>query len=144
MRYSGDWQNVKESILRRLEEARQNNPVDAIREALSHLPDAKTPLNYCAEMISVLILNIARLRDRNLMPALDTLSINGQVGLGTLAGLSLASTLTDDPDDTTLTEKLLTHTQHFQTQLTEMSDESISKLSSFLNDAMKVLRRTRT
>ena len=144
MRYGGDWQNVKESILRRLEEARQSNPVDAIRETLSHLPDAKTPLNYCAEMISVLILNIARLRDRNLMPALDTLNINGQVGLGALAGLSLASTLTNDPDDTTLTEKLLTHTQHFQTQLTEMSDESISKLSSFLNDAMKVLRRTRT
>lgn len=144
MRYGGDWQNVKESILRRLEEARQSNPVDAIREALSHLPDAKTPLNYCAEMISVLILNIARLRDRNLMPALDTLSINGQVGLGALAGLSLASTLTSDPDDTTLTEKLLAHTQHFQTQLTEMSDESISKLSSFLNDATKVLRRTRT
>jgi hypothetical protein len=144
MRYSGDWQNVKESILRRLEEARQSNPVDAIREALSYLPDAKTPLNYCAEMISVLILNIARLRDLNLIPALDTLSTNGQVGLGTLAGLSLASTLTDDPNDKTLTEKLLTHTKRFQSQLAEMSDESISKLSSFLNDAMKVLRRTRT
>jgi DNA-binding MarR family transcriptional regulator len=144
MRYSSDWQNVKESILRRLEEARQSNPVDAIREALSHLPDAKTPLNYCAEMISVLILNITRLRDRNLMPALDALSTSGQVGLGTLAGLSLASALTDDTDDTSLTEKLLTHTKRFQNQLTEMSDESISKLSSFLNDAMKVLRRTRT
>jgi DNA-binding MarR family transcriptional regulator len=144
MRYSSDWQNVKESILRRLEEARQSNPVDATREALSHLPDAKTPLNYCAEMISVLILNITRLRDRNLMPALDALSTSGQVGLGTLAGLSLASALTDDTDDTSLTEKLLTHTKRFQSQLAEMSDESISKLSSFLNEAMKVLRRTRT
>jgi hypothetical protein len=38
----------------------------------------------------------------------------------------------------------LTHTKRFQSQLAEMSDESISKLSSFLNEAMKVLRRTRT
>jgi DNA-binding MarR family transcriptional regulator len=143
MRYNADWQNVKERILRRLEEARQSNPVDGIREALSNLPDAKTPLNYCAEMISVLILNLERLRDRNLLPALETLSTKGQVGLGALAGLSLASTLTEEADDTSLTEKLLAHTKRFQNQLADMSDESITKLSSFLSDAMTILRRAR-
>ena len=143
MRYNSDWQNVKERILSRLEEARHSNPVDALREAISNLPDTKIPLNYCAEMISVLILNIERLRNRNLQPALDALSTKGQVGLGTLAGLSLASTLTNEADDTTLTEKLLTHTKRFQSQLAEMSDESITKLSSFLTDAMTILRRAR-
>lgn len=147
MRYNADWQSVKERILRRLEEARQRKPVDAIREALSNLPDAKTPLNYCAEMISVLVLNLERLRDRNLLPIVETLSTKGQVGLGTLAGLSLGSTLTEDDaatdDETTVTEKLLTHTKRFQSQLTEMSDESITKLSSFLSDAMTILRRAR-
>lgn len=131
-----DWLNVKKRILRRLEEARQSNPVDVMRETLSNLSNAKTPLNYCAEMISVQLLNIERLRTQNLLPALDTLNLKGQVGLATLAGLSLASALTNGAEDITLTEKFLTHTKRFQKQLTELSDESITKLSMFLNDAM--------
>lgn len=144
MRYNSDWQNVKENILRRLEEAGQNNPVEALREALSNLPDTKIPLNYCAEMISVLILNLERLRDHNLRPVLDTLNTKGQVGLGALAGLSLASALANDTDDATLTDKLLTHTRRFQNQLAEMSDESITRLSAFVSDAMTVVRRAST
>ncbi|MBN1219292.1 MAG: hypothetical protein JXM69_10220 [Anaerolineae bacterium] len=143
MRYNSDWQSVKENILHRLEEARQSNPVEALREALSNLPDTKIPLTYCAEMISVLILNLERLRDRNLRPILDTVTTKGQVGLGALAGLSLGTTLTND-DDKSLTEKLLTHTKRFQNQLAELSDESITKLSMFLSDAMTVVRRAST
>ncbi|MEW5958185.1 MAG: hypothetical protein AB1801_10705 [Chloroflexota bacterium] len=143
VRSSGDWQRAKQQILRRLAETRQANPVDALREALSNLPETKTPLNYCAEMISVLLLNIERLRNQHLLPALETLNAPGQLGLGALAGLSAASTLTHPADDTTLTEKLLAHTQRFQNQLAELSDESIGKLSSFLNDARTMLQQAR-
>jgi DNA-binding PadR family transcriptional regulator len=149
MRNSSDWSRVKERILHRLEVARQTNPADALREALSNLPDTKMPLNYCAEMISVLLLNVERLRSRNLLSALNGLNAKGQVGLGALAGLSLAFSLTnEDTDDTSLTDKLLTHTQRFQNQLAEMSEDSVTKLSSFLNDAVNViapsLRETQT
>jgi hypothetical protein len=139
VRYGSDWSRVKERILRRLEEARQTNPADALREALSNLPDTKIPLNYCAEMISVLLLNIERLRRQNLLPALNSLSAKGEIGLGALAGLSLGFSLTNDADDSSLTDKLIAHTQGFQNQLAEMSDESISKLCTFLSDAMKVI-----
>jgi DNA-binding PadR family transcriptional regulator len=149
MRNSSDWSRVKERILHRLEEARQTNPADALREALSNLPDTKMPLNYCAEMISILLLNVERLRSRNLLSALNGLNAKGQVGLGALAGLSLAFSLTnEETDDTSLTDKLLTHTQRFQNQLAEMSEDSVIKLSSFLNDAVNViapgLRETQT
>ncbi|MCP4157896.1 MAG: hypothetical protein GY757_59855, partial [bacterium] len=133
------WQTVKKRILHRLEETRRTNPTDTLPKALSNLPETKTPLNYCAEMIPILLLNIERLRNRKLQPALNSLSATGQVGLGALAGISLASTLTNETDDTNLTDKLITHTQRFQNQLTEMSDESISKLSSFLKDATSLL-----
>jgi hypothetical protein len=139
LRYSGDWSRVKERILHRLEEACQANPADALREALSNLPDTKMPLNYCAEMISVLLLNLERLRSHNLLSALNDLSAKGQVGLGALAGLSLAFSLTNETDDTSLSDKLLTHTQRFQNQLAEMSDESVGKLSAFLSDAMTII-----
>jgi hypothetical protein len=149
MLYNADWQTVKESILKRLEDARKRNPVDAVRESLSNMPDTKIPLNYCAEMISVLMLNMERVRGYNLRPALDALT-KGRVGLGALAGFSVASTITNDPGDAdevdkaTLTEKLLTHTTRFQTQLADMSEESIAKLSSFVNDTINVLNRATT
>lgn len=141
MRYNADWQRVKERILQRLEEARQTNTADALRDALSNLPDTKTPLTYCAEMISVLLLNISRFKSHNITPAIESLNTRGQVGLAALAGLSLGSSLTSDSDDKTMTEKLMTHTQRFQTQLAELSDESITKLSAFLNDAIMRLRQ---
>lgn len=141
MRYNGDWQRVKERVLRRLDETRRRNPAEALREALSNLPDTKTPLNYCAEMITVLLLNIERLRIRNLLPTIDTPTISGQIRLGALVGLSLASALTNEADDANLTGKLITHTRRFQAQLAELSDESVSKLSAFLNDALALLQR---
>ncbi len=148
MRYSSDWSRVKERILHRLEEARQANPADALRDALSNLPDTKMPLNYCAEMISVLLLNLEQLRSRNILSALNGLNAKGQVGLGALAGLSLAFSLTNEGEDTSVTDKLMTHTQRFQNQLAEMSEDSINKLSAFLNDAVNVvaptLRETQT
>lgn len=141
IRQSGDWQTVQSRILRRLEEARRNNPAEALSDALANLSDNKPSLSYCAEMIPVLLLNIERIRNRNLLPALNSLATTGQVGLGALAGISLASTLANESEDANLTDKLMAHTQRFQKYLAEMSDESVSKLSSFLNDAVLVLNQ---
>jgi hypothetical protein len=141
LRYNSDWRDITENMLQELAESRQNNPTDALSAALSKLPDPKAPLTYCAGMISVLILNLERVRDYNLRPAWDAMMTKGRVGLASLAGFSLASALAADPDDTTLTEKLLTNTRRFQTQLAELSEESITKLSSFLADVMRVLRQ---
>lgn len=142
MRYSADWQRVKENILKRLQESRQANLAEALGDALSTLPDTKVPLNYCAEMVSILLLNIERMRSTNMTPFLETLSVKGQIGLASLAGLSLGSCLNQEAEDTTLLKKLTTHTQRFQNQLAEMSEESISKLSALLNDGMVAMWQT--
>ena len=141
MRNSGDWQSLKRRVLGQLTEARQANPGEVLREALAKLPDtAKNPVNYCAAMISIQLLSIERLRTNNILPALPNLNIKGQIGLATLAGFSLASVLTHNGDDTTLTEKLLSNIKHFQEQIAELSDESISQLSALLNDAVVTMQ----
>lgn len=141
MRYNADWQRVTENLLQRLKDSARSSPAEALRESLSNLSNAKTPLNYCAEMVSVLLLNIQRLRNQNIPPILETINLKGDLGLAALAGLSLGSCLTNEADDKSLREKLLTNTQRFQSQLADMSEESINKLSSFLNDAMLTLRQ---
>jgi hypothetical protein len=141
MRYNADWQRVTESLLQRLKDSARSSPAEALRESLSNLSNAKTPLNYCAEMVSVLLLNMQRLKNQNITPILETINLKGDLGLAALAGLSLGSSLTNEADDKSLREKLLTNTQRFQSQLADMSEESINKLSSFLNDAMLTLRQ---
>jgi hypothetical protein len=141
MRYNADWQRVTENLLQRLKDSARSSPAEALRESLSNLSNAMTPLNYCAEMVSVLLLNIQRLKNQNITPILETINLKGDLGLAALAGLSLGSSLTNDADDKSLSEKLLTNTQRFQIQIADMSEESINKLSSFLNDAMLTLRQ---
>jgi hypothetical protein len=142
MRYNADWQRVKERILLRLQEAKTANPDEALREAVYNLPDSKSPLNYCAEMISVLLLNLQQMKDQNIAPTLQSMTTKGELGLAALAGLSLGTTFNWEADDMTLREKLFTHTQRFHNQLANLSDESVNKLSAFLNDAMMTLNHT--
>jgi hypothetical protein len=92
-------------------------------------------------MVSVLLLNMQRLKNQNITPILETINVKGDLGLAALAGLSLGSSLSNEADDKSLREKLLTNTQRFQSQLADMSEESINKLSSFLNEAMLALRQ---
>ena len=63
-------------------------------------------------------------------------------GLSALAGLSVGSSLSTETDDMGMREKLMANAQRFQNQLAEMSDESINKLSAFLNDAVVTLHHT--
>ena len=140
MRYSSEWHRVRERILRKLSKATQDNPTEVVQEALSNLPETKTPLNYCAEMISVMLLNIKQRQDPKLLPALASTNKNGLIGLGTLAGLSLGSILSNENNDAKLVAKLTAHIQSFQSQLTELSDESLGKLSALLNDALNTLQ----
>jgi len=138
-----DWHQVKNRLLQRLQEAQDASYGEAVREMLSRLPDVKTPLVYCAEMIGVLLLNLAyaskQAGELIPYPALTSLTGSGEVGLGTLAGFSLGSVLTRQPEDPSVTDKLMKHTREFQAYLSELSEDSVNRLTSFLHDALSVL-----
>jgi hypothetical protein len=140
-----EWHQTKERLLQRLRETKEANYGEVVREILSHLPDAKGPLVYCSEMISVLLLNLAYAKQKagELIPypTLTTLMVGGEVGLGTLAGFSLGSTLASHTEDPSLVGKLVNHTREFQSHLGELSEDSISRLTSFLQDALKAFDR---
>jgi hypothetical protein len=140
-----EWRQTKDRLLQRLHETRECNYVEAIREILSRLPSAKAPLVYCSEMISALLLNLAyvkhKMGDFIPYPTLTSLTTGGEVGLGTLAGFSLGSALSSHGEDPSLVSKLVSHTREFQSYLGELSEESVGRLTSFLQDALKVFDR---
>jgi len=135
-----EWHQAKEHLLERIRETQESNYADAVREILARLPDVKTPLMYCTEMIGVLLLNLAHASRQTgeLVPyrMLTSLTVRDEVGLGTLAGFSLASIMSNQSGDPSLVSKLINHTKKFQTHLGELSEESVNRLTTFLQDAL--------
>jgi hypothetical protein len=140
-----EWYQVKESVLNRLRQAGESEHGKPVRDLLGQLSGVKSPLAYCTEMIGVLLLNLANAGQaaNEILPlrALKPLTATGSVGLGTLAGLSLGSLVSIPTDDPKLAEKLTAHVREFQAHLNELSEDSVNSLSTFLQDALKVVER---
>ena len=79
-----EWFQVKERLLRRLRETAETNYGETVRETLARLPNVKTPLVYCTEMIGVLLLNLAEASRKvgEMVPyrTLSSLTVGGEVG----------------------------------------------------------------
>lgn len=135
-----EWHQAKENLLQRIRETQESNYAEAVREILAQLPDVKTPLMYCTEMIGVLLLNLAYASKQTgelvNLRMLTRLNVRDEVGLGTMAGFSLASIISQQTGDPSFVSKLIGHTKRFQANLSELSEESVSRLTTFLQDAL--------
>jgi hypothetical protein len=144
LRISDDWHQVREHVLRRLREARETDHRAVLNDLLSHLPETRAPLDFCAEMVGALLLNMQRARDRvgnlrHFLP-LKTLRQNQDAGLETLAGLSVGVTLAADEEvGPSLSQRLLEQAHRYQVSLSRLSDEARSALTQFLEDALEAL-----
>lgn len=138
-----EWHQAKERLLHLLRETQESNYAEAVGEILARLPDVQTPLTYCTEMIGALLLNLADASKQagELIPRrlLTSLTAQGEVGLGTLAGFSLGSIISNQAEDPSFLNALANHTKDFQSYLSELSAESVNRLTTFLQDALKTL-----
>lgn len=143
-RLGEDWQRVRERVLGRLRQTREANPREALNEILGRLPDTTVPLAFCTEMIGALLLNMQRVRRRagglNPFRALAALRTDDAAELETLAGLSVGVTLSaDDENGLSVTQRLLEHVHHYQTNLSRLSEEARAALIQFLEEALDAL-----
>jgi DNA-binding MarR family transcriptional regulator len=143
-RLSEDWPTVRQRVLNKLREAREAPYREAIGDLLTRLPEVSAPLDYCTEMIGVLLLNMRRAKTRagglNPFRALAVLRSGGDSSLETLAGLSVGATLSaDDESGSSLTQRLLDQAHHYQTNLAKLSAEARSALVQFLEEALEAL-----
>lgn len=141
-----EWYQFKENLLQKLRQTQESGYGKAAGDILAHLPDMKTPLAFCTQMVGVLLLNlqqVSRQADRTaIYRLLKSLIADGEIGLGALTGFSLGPLLSSQSeDDSSLSDKLMNHTRQFQDCLGQMSEESVRRLNSFLKDALKVLER---
>jgi hypothetical protein len=143
-RLDGEWQRVRERVLTLLQQAREAEYRETLNDLITRLPDPQAPLDFCTEMIGVLLLNMRRAKARtggmNPFKALATLRPNSAVGLETLAGLSLGATLSaEDEAGSSLTRRLLDLVNHYQLSLDHLSEEARAALGQFLEEALDTL-----
>jgi hypothetical protein len=147
-----DWPGTRERLLRRLRSVRDANLRETLSDWLSRLPDRRAPLDYSANMAAALLLNLRRLRDRplNTFRGLWTSMRSddpeqAEAALSTLAGMSLGASLSDEPEPgsadngTSLMQRLLTATGHYQQSLARLSREGKAALIEFLEEALEAL-----
>ena len=136
-----EWQQLRQTILERLRSGDQVSDHRVLSVTLPSLP-GKSPLEYCAEMIEALLINLRagmeRAAQAKLLQTLKALAQSREMGLGALAGLSLGKALRGQ-DDSSLTDNLLSRVQTFQEYLSDLSEESKSALVDFMQDAVLAL-----
>jgi len=134
-----EWLQVRDRMLERLREATDYR--ELMKELLAKIPQCKSPLIYCMEMITALLLNLNAIREKagemNPFKTLLALGPSGELGLGTLAGLSLGSSLAGKVDPP-IAEKLLSYMKEYQAHLRELSEEGKKNLSDFLQEALAI------
>lgn len=134
-----EWLKIKDRMLQRLREGTDYR--ELMRQVLAEIPQRKSPLIYCMEIVTVLLLNLNAIREKvgEMTPFKTLLSLNpsGELGLGTLAGLSLGSSLAGRVDPP-ITDKLLSHMKDYQAHLRELSEEGKKNLSDFLQEALGI------
>ena len=141
---SDDWAALKGRILSRIRGTRETAYRELLQEILSRLPERRSPLAFCTEMIAALLLNLNRVKSKvigvNPFEALETLTAKGELGLGALAGLSLGSALAGatDRNDRSLVEALYAGVQRYEDSLATLNEESKRRLSEFLREAIGV------
>jgi hypothetical protein len=143
-RLGEDWDRVRDYVLGKLQSAREASVREALSDLLARLPDANAPLAFCTQMIGALLLNMKRARARaeglNPFRVLAALRTADAAELETLAGLSVGATLSaDDENGRSLTQKLLEHVQHYQANLSRLSEDARSALVQFLEEALEAL-----
>lgn len=138
-----EWAAFKEGILRRLREVRSSGSRELLADMVARLPERRRPLHYCAQMVSVLVLNLQHAQEKmaavNPFDALNALIAHQDEDLSALAGLSLGSALVvEERSDVSLACQLVGHMRGFQDQLNSLSIESKSRLRTFLEEAIQV------
>ncbi len=144
-----EWLSNRQHMLDILHEAQGISSWEELREALTRLPNTRSRLAYCGQIITALLmsLNVASLQasipQLNLPSSFNSVIIAGESGLSALAGFSLGASFMQHIDSPVL-DDLITHTKRYQSYLLTLSEESKSILTDFLREALVIVQKKQT
>ena len=141
-----EWRTFSSFLLGRLRAAQPAGYEQLLSDLMEQIPRLRSPLFYCSEVITVLLIHLNRARGRIMgMSAVDALDalVEGshEAGLSLMAGLSLGTGLNQVNDNVQI-RQLLDCASKYQQILQGLNAEGKKLLSGFLQEAMTIMGRT--
>lgn len=141
-----EWRALQQRLLSRLEEMETRDYQTLVNDLLEQIPRRCSPLAYCSQVITALLIILNQARDRvagfNLNDALRALASSSETtSLSALAGLSLGAGLNCEVERNELS-RLFDYTRRYQDQLEELSEEGKRALSAFIQEVFQTINKT--
>jgi len=138
-----EWEDVKARILLSLRQGKASDYQGLLRELLVRIPETRSPLVRCAEVITALLLSLRETKHtfgRRSPAGIFLRAPVGSLGMGTLAGLVLGLCLADKKARHLL-GNFPKYTKRYEASLQELSPESQKTLHRFTRDIWNMLKR---
>jgi len=138
-----EWEDVKARILASLREGKASEYNGLLRELLARMPEPKSSLVHCAEVITALLLTLRETKHTfgRRSPVSQLLGTRvSRMGMSILAGLALGLCLADRGVQHRLSG-FQQHMRKYEKSLGELSPENLRLLHRFTWDVWKALKR---
>jgi len=137
-----EWENLKEGILKSLRQVKEvHNSKELLRELLEHAPLARTPLEQCAQLVTVFLLSLEEAKNK----IADKGSINSiirapvsKLRMSILTGLVLGLSLADQKVNSLL-GNCRRYTDKYEASMQKLNREGLVKLHRFIQEAWDAL-----
>jgi DNA-binding MarR family transcriptional regulator len=137
-----EWEEIKTHILQSLRQGKASEYQDLLRELLTRIPEAGSPLVRCAEVITALLLSLREARHKlgwqNPVSMLLGAPVT-KLGMSILAGLVLGLSLVDRRVQRLLGD-FQKYTDKYEASLQELNPESLIALHQFSQDVLRILK----
>ena len=137
-----EWEDVKAHILLSLRQGKASGYQGLLRELLVRIPEARSPLARCGEVITALLLSLREAKhtfgERSPVSMLLEASVS-KLGMSILAGLVLGLSLADQRVQRLL-GNFQKYTEKYEASLQELSPQSLISLHRFARDVSRILK----
>jgi len=137
-----EWEDIKAHILLSLREGKASEHQALLREVLVRIPEARSPLARCGEVITALLLSLREAKhtfgERSPVSMLLEAPVS-KLGMSILAGLVLGLSLADRKVQWLLGD-FQKYTEKYEASLQELSPQSLTTLHRFARDVLHILK----
>jgi len=138
-----EWSDIKARILAGLEQGKASGYKDLLRELLARIPEARSPLVRCTEVITALLLSLRKakyeLTEQDSVGTLLSAPVS-KLRMSILAGLILGLSLAD-VEARWLLGDFSKYTEKYEASLQELSNENLLMLHKFTRDVWDSLKQ---
>ncbi len=139
----GDWQEVKERILRQLRDGKEGADYDSLLvNLIARLPENRSPIIFMTEMITAVVLMLREVKDspeiHSILNGLVRVGLPEEVGLGVLSGIALLLSVLERTNRN-CTSTLLKQISRYEDSLAHLNEENRQLLAEFTREASQIM-----